>query len=244
MIGVDAYKHPQMRALKTAVSDAGAVADVLGKRYGFNVTVLRNPTRYEILSALAGYFETLGEEDNFLLYYAGHGTLQEGGAVTRGYWQPADAEPGSPANWISSVEITDQLGVLHSIAEGIDISENGQAMGAIREVGPGGHYLGCAHTQANFKTAFWRTGVLDYKPFEQWSQEGGRDSFELAHNRVERMLATFADCGVHDFGILRIMNRYFAETLGPLAPKPLPLKVRRYAGDLASIGKGEILLLS
>lgn len=62
--------------------------------------------------------------------------------------------------------------------------------------------------------------------------------------KVERMLATFADCGVHDLGILRIMNRYFAETLGPLAPKPLPLKVRRYAGDLASIGKGEILLLS
>ena len=36
----------------------------------------------------------------------------------------------------------DQLGVLHSIAEGVDVSENAQAMGAIREVGPGGHYLG------------------------------------------------------------------------------------------------------
>ncbi len=85
----------------------------------------------------------------------------------------------------------DQLGVMHSIAAGVDISENGQAMDAIREVGPGGHYLGCAHTQANFKTAFWRTQVLDYRPFEQWSQEGSRDSFELAHNRVERMLAEY-----------------------------------------------------
>jgi formylmethanofuran dehydrogenase subunit C len=60
--------------------------------------------------------------------------------------------------------------------------------------------------------------------------------------KVERMLATFADCGSHDLVILRIMNRYFADTLGALAPKPLPSKVRRYAGDLASIGKGEILL--
>ena len=51
----------------------------------------------------------------------------------------------------------DQLGVLHALAEGIDLSENGQAMDAIREVGPGGHYLGCAHTQANFKDAFWRS---------------------------------------------------------------------------------------
>lgn len=60
--------------------------------------------------------------------------------------------------------------------------------------------------------------------------------------RVERMMATFADCGWHDLVIARIMNRHFVETLGPLAPRPLPAKVRRYAGDLASLGKGEILL--
>ena len=60
--------------------------------------------------------------------------------------------------------------------------------------------------------------------------------------KVERMLATFADCGLHDLTILRIMNKHFADALGPLAPKPFPAKVRRYAGDLASIGKGEILL--
>ena len=82
----------------------------------------------------------------------------------------------------------DQLGILHKLAEGIDISENGQAMDAIREVGPGGHYLGCAHTQANFKTAFWRTGVLDYKPFEQWADEGGADSQTLAARKVRKLL--------------------------------------------------------
>lgn len=96
----------------------------------------------------------------------------------------------------------DQLGVLHSLAEGVDVSENGQAMDAIREVGPGGHYLGCAHTHANFKSAFWRSQVLDYKPFEQWADEGGRDSFQLAHTRVERMLADYVapplDPGIDD----------------------------------------------
>ena len=45
-------------------------------------------------------------------------------------------------------------------------------MDAIREVGPGGHYLGCAHTQANFKDAFWKSELLDYKPFETWEDEG------------------------------------------------------------------------
>ncbi len=85
----------------------------------------------------------------------------------------------------------DQLGILHSIAEGVDISENGQAMAAIREVGPGGHYLGCEHTQANFKDAFWRTNVLDYKPFETWSDEGSRDTMTLANARMRRTLAEY-----------------------------------------------------
>jgi trimethylamine---corrinoid protein Co-methyltransferase len=115
---------------------------------------------------------------------------------------------------VSSVEKfvldADQLGVLHSIAEGVDMSENGQAMGAIREVGPGGHYLGCAHTQANFKSAFWRSGVLDYKPFETWADEGGRDSQHLAHLRAERMLAEYQAPPI-DPGVDEALQAYVAE---------------------------------
>lgn len=59
---------------------------------------------------------------------------------------------------------------------------------------------------------------------------------------VAQWLPTYSDCGSHDLNILKIMNRYYASTLGALAPKPFPLMVRRYAGDLATIGKGEILI--
>jgi formylmethanofuran dehydrogenase subunit C len=59
---------------------------------------------------------------------------------------------------------------------------------------------------------------------------------------VDELLPTFADCGRIDPVILRILSRYIAETLGPLAPKPLPATVRKLAGDRATIGKGEILL--
>lgn len=85
----------------------------------------------------------------------------------------------------------DQLGVLHSLAEGIDLSENGQAMGAIAEVGPGGHFLGCQHTQDNFKSAFWRTEVLDYRPFETWAEAGEPASMTLANARMRRSLAEY-----------------------------------------------------
>ena len=100
-------------------------------------------------------------------------------------------EGGLVASFEKFVMDADQLGILHHFARGVDMSENGQAMAAIREVGPGSHYLGCAHTQANFKEAFWRTDLLDYKPFETWDEEGARDTQALAAIRVQRQLDTY-----------------------------------------------------
>lgn len=59
---------------------------------------------------------------------------------------------------------------------------------------------------------------------------------------VTRMLATFGDGGMHDLTVLRIISRELVGQLGPLAPPPLPPKVRKYSGDLAIFGKGELLL--
>ncbi|MGY9050292.1 MAG: trimethylamine methyltransferase family protein, partial [Rhodobacterales bacterium] len=73
-------------------------------------------------------------------------------------------EGGLVSSYEKFVMDADQLGTLHHLARGVQIDENAQAMEAIAEVGPGGHYLGCAHTQANFKDAFWRSDLFDYKP--------------------------------------------------------------------------------
>ena len=100
-------------------------------------------------------------------------------------------EGGLVSSFEKFVMDADQLGTLHHLARGVEIDENAQAMDAIREVGPGGHYLGCAHTQANFKSAFWKSDLLDYKPFETWEDEGARDTQELARLRVERMLGNY-----------------------------------------------------
>jgi formylmethanofuran dehydrogenase subunit C len=60
--------------------------------------------------------------------------------------------------------------------------------------------------------------------------------------RVESLLPTFVDCGKHDLVITRILSRYLQNVLGNLAPKPMPLFVQKIAGDMAAIGRGEILL--
>ncbi|KRS14771.1 trimethylamine methyltransferase [Roseovarius atlanticus] len=119
-------------------------------------------------------------------------------------------EGGLVSSFEKFVMDADQLGVYHHLAQGIYTDENGQAMDAIREVGPGGHYLGCAHTQANFKSAFWRSEMLDYKPFEQWADEGAQDTMTLAATRVEKQLANYQQPPL-DPAIHEALDAYVAE---------------------------------
>ena len=100
-------------------------------------------------------------------------------------------EGGLVSSFEKFVMDADQLGILHSIAQGVDLSENGQAMGAISEVGPGGHFLGCNHTQQNFKEAFWKSTLLDYKPFETWSEEGSNNTEVFASRRLKSLLDNY-----------------------------------------------------
>lgn len=85
----------------------------------------------------------------------------------------------------------DQAGMMHTLLEGVDLSENGQAMDALREVGPGKHFLGCAHTQANFETAFYRSPLADNNSFEQWEAEGATDMAQRANVLWKKQLAEY-----------------------------------------------------
>ena len=108
VIGNENYQH--LPKLNTAVNDAVVISDVLTKKYNFKTTTLKNATRYQILSELNKLRARLTENDNLLIYYAGHGELDK--ANQRGHWLPVDAEENSDANWISSVAITDILNAM------------------------------------------------------------------------------------------------------------------------------------
>jgi trimethylamine--corrinoid protein Co-methyltransferase len=100
-------------------------------------------------------------------------------------------EGGLSASYEKFILDFDQLGAMHVLAKGVDLSENGQAMDAFREVGPGGHFLGCAHTQANFETAFYRSSVADNNSVEQWEAEGRLDAAQRANKIWKKMLADY-----------------------------------------------------
>lgn len=104
IIGNDDYAaFPE---LKSATSDAKAIAGVLQSRYGYKVTMVANANRFEILSALNDMREQLKSDDNLLVYYAGHGEVD---ASRQGYWLPVDAQVNAPNSWISNRAISDIL---------------------------------------------------------------------------------------------------------------------------------------
>jgi trimethylamine---corrinoid protein Co-methyltransferase len=85
----------------------------------------------------------------------------------------------------------DQLGMWHSFARGVDLSDNGQAMDAFTTNEPGTHFLGHPHTLANFEQAFYRSPVADNSSFEQWEIEGGQDAERRANTLWKRSLAEY-----------------------------------------------------
>jgi len=115
-----------------------------------------------ITSALAGV--------NFMLHTAG--------------W----LEGGLAMGYEKFILDADQANMIAILLGGVDLSENGQAMDALREVGPGSHFLGATHTQANFETAFYRSPIADNNSFEQWQEEGSLDAAQRANSIWKKML--------------------------------------------------------
>ncbi len=92
----------------------------------------------------------------------------------------------------------DQLGAMATFARGLDVSDNGQALDAIRENPPGNHHLGTAHTLANFEHAFYRSSTADNSSYEQWSEEGSLDAAQRANASWKSQLAAYEPPAIDD----------------------------------------------
>ena len=101
--------------------------------------------------------------------------LQTGAVLLRELGDVADPEAGMQATF----------------AKGLDLSENGQALDAIRENPPGQHFLGTAHTLANFETAFYRSETADNSSYEQWLDDGALDAAQRANRVWKDRLAAY-----------------------------------------------------
>jgi trimethylamine--corrinoid protein Co-methyltransferase len=100
-------------------------------------------------------------------------------------------EAGLVMSYEKFVMDAEQCGAFHVVGRGLTLDENGFAMDAFQEVGPGTHFLGSAHTMRNYETAFFDFELSDNNSFEQWSQEGARDIVRRANQKWKAMLAAY-----------------------------------------------------
>ena len=142
-------------------------------RSGGNLCASKVPDAQAAAESMATLIPALMGGVNFMLHSAG--------------W----LEGGLAMGYEKFVIDADQCGLMAKFVGGVDLSENGQAMDAIREVGPGQHFLGTAHTYANFETAFARSEVANNDSFEKWEEDGSLDAAQRANGIWKQVLADY-----------------------------------------------------
>lgn len=113
IIAVQDYDDPTINDLSEPINDANRFYRIISSKYTFNqedITYLKNPTKADIIGTLHNMRGKVGEEDNLLIYYAGHGYWDE--EMMTGYWLPSDAESSNPVNWLPNTDLTNYLNVL------------------------------------------------------------------------------------------------------------------------------------
>ncbi|MDC0457454.1 caspase family protein [Alphaproteobacteria bacterium] len=109
LIGVENYDN--LIDLKTPMNDINKISNILKNKYGFNITLLKNPTREQITKTLNNLSKILTKNDNLLIYYAGHGTEVK----KKGHWLPSNAEKDDDTHWISNDYLSRKLNNINAM---------------------------------------------------------------------------------------------------------------------------------
>jgi trimethylamine--corrinoid protein Co-methyltransferase len=158
-----------------AIYAIAALARRLGVpfRSGGSLTSSKIPDAQAAYESVSTLIPTVMAGTNFVLHAAG--------------W----LEGGLAVGYEKYILDEDQCGMMGTFVRGLDLSDNGQALDAICEHTPGLHFLGTAHTLANFEHAFYRSEIADNNSFEQWSEEGSYDAAHRANLVWKRRLAEY-----------------------------------------------------
>ncbi len=115
IIGVEDYLDDKITDLDYPIADADSLFHVLVNHYSFSenhIKFLKNPNRTEIIIAMDELSRSVSENDNLLIFYAGHGYWDEKSNI--GYWLPSDADRGNIANWFRNSTLRDFIGSIPS----------------------------------------------------------------------------------------------------------------------------------
>jgi trimethylamine--corrinoid protein Co-methyltransferase len=100
-------------------------------------------------------------------------------------------EAGLACGYSKFVTDAEQLGAWYKYASGMNFADFKDAMAAVREVGPAGHFLGTAHTLEHFEKAFFIPSIMDFNSYEQWNADGAKDHDARGREKAKSMLANY-----------------------------------------------------
>jgi trimethylamine--corrinoid protein Co-methyltransferase len=142
-------------------------------RSGGSLTASKLPDAQAAYESASTIIPTVMAGVNFVLHAAG--------------WM----EGGLAVGYEKFMMDADQLGMMMKFGQGLDMSENGQAVDALVEHTPGEHFLGTGHTFANFETAFYRSTLADNSSYEQWLEDGATTTADRANTAWKASLASY-----------------------------------------------------
>ncbi|MDA8261111.1 MAG: caspase family protein [Betaproteobacteria bacterium] len=108
VVAINNYKDKAIPQLDSAVPDGEAVGKLMQDRMGYDVRVIRDGSKADIVRSLNAVGREVGPNDSVTVYYAGHGYQMpdKSGRPGEGYWIPADASSNEPSNWISNGDVS------------------------------------------------------------------------------------------------------------------------------------------
>ncbi|MDQ0396371.1 trimethylamine methyltransferase family protein [Labrys monachus] len=102
-------------------------------------------------------------------------------------------EGGLHASFEKMVIDADLLDMIANFLMPFRVDDDELALEAMREVGPGGHFFGCAHTQARYRTAFFAPMISDWRNYETWQEAGSPTGYDRANQLYKARLAAYEE---------------------------------------------------
>ncbi|WP_374375242.1 trimethylamine methyltransferase family protein [Dongia sp.] len=169
----------------------------LARRYGFPYRS-SNACAANTVDAQAAY------ESEMSLWGAvmGHANLILHGAG----WM----EGGLVASFEKMVIDAEMIQGMVEFMQPLDTSEAALGFEAMKEVGPGGHFFGCAHTLERYETAFYSPLVSDWRNFENWRLGGAQDAAQRANTLWKQALSDYEMPPI-DPGVAESMQAFIAK---------------------------------
>ncbi|MEM8976942.1 MAG: trimethylamine methyltransferase family protein [Pseudomonadota bacterium] len=118
-------------------------------------------------------------------------------------------EAGMHCSIAKFVVDAEQCAMAYRMTEGVRWDDFDEALEAVRDIGPGGHFLGHEHTQKNFQRAFFMPKLFDNNSIEQWIADGSKEINTRALEEARAMLEAYEEPKL-DAGVDEALRDYIA----------------------------------